>query len=218
MSGPGKDSTIAARVPHELRDELEAKRDEFRKVGIGYPDGRPADLSYVIRVGLRAYLDSRAELHPEADRRGLFAPTVEPPRGDGGDAIEALAAVDDLAVPSHADGPETERLAAAYAWPRAGSSRWKIIEHLLEVGHAGATSDELVRDLRMYSAQRRLHDLKRGGWVEVDQVVNEETDELVDRRRKTRQGAYADVYVLSSAAKARIAAEAIADYKGIERP
>lgn len=214
MTGPGKDSTIAARVPHEFREELEAKVDEFRKAGIGYPDGRQADLSYVIRIGLRAYLDSRAAMRPGLEG-GLFA-TVRDGGGWTGPGVpvapatsdEALPGLGDLDVPSHTDGPETEKLAAAAAWPASGNSRRRIVNALYSrggdaVNGEGYTADELIVELRMYSAQRRLHDLKRGGWVEV--AHDAEAEGPV--RRKTRRGAWADVYVLTPAALERRRAE-----------
>lgn len=52
------DSTIAARIPVEFRAELEQRVGELTRAGVHYPDGRPPDLSYLIRVGLRYYLDA----------------------------------------------------------------------------------------------------------------------------------------------------------------
>lgn len=197
MSGQGKDATIAARVPHELRTELEAKRDELRAAGVHYPDGREADLSYVIRVGLRSYLDlgvARAGAMPPADLTAVSRETLG--RLDGRPR-------------AHHDGPETARIAAALAWPAAETARRKVLEAIAKAGVDGRTSDELVVELRMFSAQRRLHDLKRGGWVRPKMGLALDTKGGVVRtakpvRRLTRHKRPADVYVLTAAAEAAL--------------
>lgn len=193
MSGQGKDATIAARVPRELRDELEAKRDELAAAGVHYPDGRPVDLSYVIRVGLRHYLDE-----PPGPLAAEGAVSRETPLGRL-----------DTRPRAHRDGPETGRIAAALAWPGAESSRRKVLDAVRRAGAEGRTSDELVVELRMFSAQRRLHDLKRGGWVRPRQEGVNEGGKFIIRpvRRLTRHKRPADVYVLTAAAEVRLANE-----------
>jgi hypothetical protein len=98
---------------------------------------------------------------------------------------------------SHRDGPQTERLAAAMTWPRAGTGRRRVIEALAAAGDTGRTFDELIVELAMYSAQKRLHDVKRAGWAVG-----------TGRTRDTRTGAPAEVYVLSEAAAVRLAVAA----------
>lgn len=177
MSGQGKDATIAARVPTELRTAMEAKRDQLRAQGVHYPDGREVDLSYVIRVAVAEFV-------------GLAATPL----------VAALTGLDDP-PPARSDAPDTSKMAAAAAaaWPTARNSRRRVLEAIASAGDEGRTSDELVVQLSMFSAQRRLHDLKRGGWVVVAHG-----DGGKPRRRKTRHDSWADVYVLSPAAKKKL--------------
>lgn len=112
----------------------------------------------------------------------------------------------DHAPRSHRDGPDTEKQAAAHAWPRAGNKRRELLEVIRNAEPAGITSDEAVLAIG-YSGQRRLHDLKAGGWVEPD-VTTDDAGNMIPRRRKTRRGAWADVYRLTPAALERLKAEA----------
>jgi hypothetical protein len=93
----------------------------------------------------------------------------------------------------HRDGPDTERAAAALAWPRAGNSRHRILRALQQAGDEGRTFAELERELGMFSARQRLNDLKAGGWTLTD-----------GRTRLTPRGAPAEVHVLSLAARERL--------------
>jgi hypothetical protein len=86
----------------------------------------------------------------------------------------------------HSDDPNTSIAAALFNYPRVGTQRWRVLWEIVAAGSDGRTSDELVVKLSMYSAQRRLHDLKRGGWVTG-----------TGRTRATRRGAQAEVYVAS---------------------
>lgn len=194
MSGQGKDATIAARVPVELRRELEAKRDELAAAGVHYPDGRPADLSYVIRVGLRHYLDE-----PPGP---LAAERADLGRLDGRPA-------------AHVDDPDTSRQAAYDTWPRANSQRLRALELLQQAGARGMTGDQLDVALGGYNGRRRLSELKAGGWVQErrhykggplvpdrEQTGPRPYGDPIDR--KTRSGAWARVYVLTAAAEVRL--------------
>lgn len=201
MSGQGKDDTIAARVPHDLRAELEARRDELARAGVHYPDGRPVDLSYVIRVGLRAFLDGVVTLDG-LRHNAMYGPGY----GDPGRMAEALTAK----PRAHTDGPDTAKIAAALAWPTAEGNRRRVLLAVANAGSEGRTADELVTGLRMYSAQRRLHDLKRGGWVRPKRRPGDTRKGeplTVTVKRETRHGRPAEVYVLTAAAETRLAAE-----------
>lgn len=192
-----RNASIAARVPQDLRDELEARVDELKARGATYDGGRPVDLSYVVRHALR-YALGRAVFH-DLDR---------PPSVDAGSIGDRLTPLAELAAPAaHSNGTETERLAARDAWPRAESQARKVLELVdrrsppQPDARDGVTSDEAVAEVG-YSAQRRLHDLKRGRWVEPLELDGQRV------RRRTRRGALADVYVLTAAARRELRAEA----------
>lgn len=188
MSGPGKDTTIAARVPADLRRDLEECVGRLAVRGVHYPDGRPPDLSYVIRVACRLYAN-----------RELGRPELE------------LVALD--AEPrSRSRGPATSRRAARNAWPRARSQRRRALELIAEQGPVGMTGDELDRRLGGYNGRRRLSELKAGGWVRVKELGKRVEGRMVwtPERRATRLGAKADVYVLTPAAQRELAVEKVA--------
>lgn len=109
-----------------------------------------------------------------------------------GRVVPALGSLDAEPL-SHRDGPATERVAAAIAWPGARAGNRRVLEALLAAGDHGATFDELIVSLGMYSAQKRLHDVKRAGWAVG-----------TGRVRDTRTGTPAEVYVLSDHARARL--------------
>lgn len=93
---------------------------------------------------------------------------------------------------------ETSRRAALDNYPRAGSQRWRVLRLLRDAGGHGATAAELP----MHSADRRLSELKAGGWVEQARYEN---DAL--RTRKTPRGSRAAVYVLTDRARRALDAE-----------
>lgn len=92
----------------------------------------------------------------------------------------------------HADGPETERIAAALVAPRAGSQRSRVLEALQQAGQYGATDNELhfVHKIgaRPHVPGTRREELIRDGWPIVDS----------GKRRPTDTGAPAIVWVLDS--------------------
>lgn len=167
----GRDASVAARVPQDLRDDLETLAE---REGL-------ADLSPLIRRYLREGAD-RDLGRGDAPATGLLASLDTRPR-------------------AHTGGPATERDAARFAWPTANNAKRELLEHLRRLGGAGVTSSEAV-ELVGYSGQRRLNDLKHGGWVEV---LHDRDGQPV--RRKTPRGAWADVYVLTPAAHRALEAE-----------
>ena len=175
-----RDTTIAARVTHDLRTDLEAAQAL----------AGDHDLSDTIRRLLRTAVDLELAGQPPAPG-GLSRPTS----GLIGSAATNTTGLSNLdAQPrSHRHGPATEHAAAQFTWPRAGTGRRALLAEL-ELRVDGITSDEAVQRCG-YSAQRRLHDLKAGGWVQV--ALDEHGQ---PRRRKTRRGAFADVYILTPAA------------------
>jgi hypothetical protein len=97
---------------------------------------------------------------------------------------------------AHSDGPETAKVAAAKNAGRAGSQKHRVFLAIAAAGSHGRTFDELRTELNMYSAQKRLHDLKLGEWVEPN-----------GQRRPTATGTPAEVYVLSAKGRAHYEAE-----------
>lgn len=119
----------------------------------------------------------------------------------------------DEAPASHHGDPNTSRRAAKDAWPRANTQRRIVLGLLHASGARGLTGDELNEKLGGVGAsyqngQRRLSDLKRGGWVDerrdshaVPLADNEQAGPTGRVDRKTRAGAWARVYVLTAAAE-----------------
>lgn len=88
------------------------------------------------------------------------------------------------------DATDTSRLAALRAFPRSGTARKKVLDHLGRAGEAGDTDERIQDILRMGShseCPRRL-ELVAGGWVEDS-----------GKRRRTRTGASAIVWRLTEA-------------------
>lgn len=189
---PLRDVTIAARVPLSLRTDLEALLAERRSIGDHRPDGGPLDLSTVIRRACALYVDANLN----GARRG----TLE------------LGALDGRPR-AHRGGPATEQEAAEGAWPRAETQRRRALELLRDAGERGLTGDELDLELNagVYNGRRRLSELKAAGWAEParERIVNNDVATVsAPRRRKTRAGHWAEVYVLTPAARIRLAEEA----------
>lgn len=195
------DATIAARVPVDLRTALERRRDELKAAGVHYPDGREADLSYVIRQACRAYV---------GDRSGVLFERPPSPAAElelrGGSA--------------RASDPATSKAAAAAQGPpRVGSQRWRALVAFAEASLRGLTADEVVVKLAPAphnGTARRVTDLLQGGYIEqapplIDKAYGKNPAERArllepidpDAKRprinatverKTRAGAWAQVY------------------------
>lgn len=186
------DVTLSARVPREQRARVIA---EQHRAG-------DATLSDTVRRLLNLGLN-----RVNADALGAALEH----RAGGRLELNPLGSLD-TAPPSHSRGPATEKTAAAHAWPRAGTKRRELLGYVYAAGDRGVTSDEATTVIG-YSGQRRLHDLKAGGWVEV---LTDENGQPV--RRNTRRGAPADVYVLTPAARAELRAETIALGRALNDP
>ena len=108
---------------------------------------------------------------------------------------------------SHRGDPDTSGDAARKAWPRANTQRREVLRLLHEAGPRGLTGDEINEAVQgvgtsYQNGQRRLSDLKRGGWA-----CERRDENGVAIERRTRAGAWARVYVLSAAARNRFAYE-----------
>jgi hypothetical protein len=155
------DSTIAARVTAELRNDLEAHVARLRGLGVHYPDGREVDRSFVIRQALRAYLDGEARLEPGREP-GLFDSTD---RGEGRLRWEPLAGP---GTARRAD-PETAKAAARQDPGRKGSQRRRALEAFEAAGAKGLTTDQVVVELTPAphnGVARRVTDLLQAGLIE----------------------------------------------------
>lgn len=177
------DVALSARVPRTLRAEVLAEQARAGDEAISDTVRR------LLRLGLGAVRSTVAFEAAEAAGGALREP-------DG--TRRPLTPVADLHPRTHSPGAATEHHAARYAWPRVGSKLRELIGYIYSSGERGVTSDEAVVAIG-FSGQRRLHDLKRGGWVIV---ALDETGAPI--RRETRRGALADVYVLSAAALERV--------------
>lgn len=204
------ESTVAARVPAEFRAEIERRVEELRAAGVHYPDGREVDLSYVLRVGLRHYLDGDGSTVIRLDA-GRFFGEASAIQGDRLGNLNREPA-------SHAGDPGTSRAAARNAWPRANSDRHRALDLLFAAGARGMTGDELDIELGGYNGRRRLSDLKAAGYVHVkrerSKLAQATGGAITNAQRKTRTGAWADVYVLSAEAEVRVRDERKAGGRG----
>lgn len=105
------------------------------------------------------------------------------------DRMRAAVPEQDVRGRAHSEGPDTAKAAAAANAGRSGSQKHRVFLAIGAAGYEGRTFDELRRELDMYSAQKRLHDLKLGEWVAP-------RDD--GAKRPTETGALAEVYVLSN--------------------
>lgn len=186
-----RELTIAARVTPALRRDLEALLAERLKAGDRRPDGAPLDLSTLIRRACAAYVD----VNLNGSRQGPSG-TLELGSLDGRPR-------------THRGGPRTEQQAAEGAWPRARTQRRRALELLENAGDYGLTGDELdvLLDAGVYNGRRRLSELKAAGWAEV-KLGPDGLGNNAPVTRKTRAGHRAEVYVLTAAARIRLAEEA----------
>lgn len=97
-----------------------------------------------------------------------------------------LDAPDENALGGFTSDSETSRKAALDNYPRSGSQRYRCLVAIAKSGIAGRTFDELRQELDLYSADRRLSELKDGGWIESN-----------GQERKTQHGSDAVVYILT---------------------
>jgi hypothetical protein len=188
------DSTLAARVPAELRDAVEAKRDELRGAGVHYPDGREVDLSFVLRVALSRYVG----VHDG----GLLEVDVD---AASPDQLRQAAALLEDGQPGTArkhDRPTAKRAASTVAG-RAGTQRRRALELFEVVGARGLTTDEVCAELDdcpVNGVARRVTDLLQGGLIEEvyaagGRVAGEGRAMHGDPvMRKTRHGSFAQVW------------------------
>lgn len=183
-----KDATIAARVPLDLRADLELVAHEWRRAGVTYPDGRPADLSYVIRLGTRRLADE-AIVRRDGEGRDPTRPgEVRPPgelAGDPSASVDALRLLpgngntavavdlDNIATRAHRNDPATAKSSAEAVAPRAGSQRRIVLEAFERAGNRGLTADEADHNLACratvaapWSGQRRTSELLKAGLLE----------------------------------------------------
>lgn len=202
---PLRDVTIAARVPLDLRTDLEAVRDRLKSTD-------PAiDLSRVIRRACTEFVDRELARGPGSGPGGLLSPAEANIEGGARRLGRALGRLDTEPA-THVHDPATSKAAARAAWPKAGRRRRKVLDALLAAGNEGRTADELDQELDLpnYDAARALNEVKRAGWAEAKRELRDTPGGEVRRepvRRRTRRGNMADVYVLTPAAVVRLANE-----------
>lgn len=196
-----RDATIAARVPVDLREDLErlVERDKRR--------GSDATLTTVIRRLLRQGAD--AELAP-AVTYGLNAADYHTLR------------LNHAPGRARAGDPGTSRAAARDVAPRAGSQRRRALELIAAAGHHGMTTDEVIAELEAQAIRdgrrppavngvaRRVTDLLQAGAItgavdQLDGVDPVTGSSLVPRTRPTRHGSRATVYIATAHGKTWLA-------------
>lgn len=101
-------------------------------------------------------------------------------------------------APVRADAPVESAEAAAAVQPSVSIRRRRVLLHVAAQNMRGIISDELEQDLGMphQSASACLHWLERQGFIRRD-----------GRRRPTRTGAMAGVYVVTPDGRAALAVE-----------
>lgn len=155
-----------------------------------------ADLSLVLAEIDRTGTLPGPEVRAAAERlREAYRPSLF-----GGPRLADPAAP---ARPKH-HGRETEKAAYWSSLPRHGSQRHRVLESIAAAGDFGRTDEELeiILDLRRPSAGNRRGELVEGGWVRDS-----------GRRRPTRSGNPAVVWVLTAEGRARLDVEATATRK-----
>ncbi len=120
--------------------------------------------------------------HLEATIEELRADLAQTERGN-------IKEVGGKALGGFARDSKTSRKAALENYPRSGSQRWRILNHIGNQGDEGRTRQEVAEDLGMaiQSATGRITELVQGGWVRADG----------DRTRKTPQKSDAEVLILT---------------------
>lgn len=175
------DTTIAARVPLDLREDLEADVAARRARGELRPNGEPIDLSTVVRLALRAWVD-----HLASDFTGV-----------GFRRQSGLLDANGRGGSHHRGAGQTEVRAALKQAGRAGGQRRRALECFEAAGERGLTADEVAVKLApapLHSLARRVTDLLQGGLIEP---VAKHPDGIWTRL--TRAGAQANVYRISGA-------------------
>jgi Helix-turn-helix domain len=116
---------------------------------------------------LRAVADQRILVEHDADKvRGAIEAIDTTPVFDG-DKVERDPSSKQMG--KFARGSETSRKAALANYPRAGSQRARILEHVLASGGAGRTREELEDRLGLTgnTVRPRVRELIDGGWLRV---------------------------------------------------
>jgi hypothetical protein len=145
------------------------------------------DLRLVLAELGRTAEPSRAAIAAADRLRETLAPTLF-------DAPLSDPAADTVGA-HHAHGGDTERRAAWEVMPASGSQRLRVLEAIDNAGSEGRTDQELEDelDIQRPSAGNRRGELMTGGWVRDS-----------GRRRPTRSGKDAVVWVLTDAGAARL--------------
>jgi hypothetical protein len=92
------------------------------------------------------------------------------------------------------DARPTSKEAALQAEPKSGTRRAQVLAWIIRAGDQGFTDDEIIvrSGLPHQSVGPRRLELEQGGWIEDS-----------TKRRKTRTGAEAIVWVATAKARAR---------------
>lgn len=199
---PLRDRTIAARVPLDLREDLET---------IASRGG--VDLTTVIRGALRGYAD--ASLGRDTDAAAGYRAILDlaaasiPGRGLFGAAQGAARRRD----------RSTSTQAAIDVAPRTGSQRRRALAIIAAAGDKGATADEVIEVLQaaargagvrgpaVNGVARRVTDLLQAGAI-APVLIEETRSSLADGTarqeltRPTRNGSAATVYRITSKGRA----------------
>lgn len=169
---PLRDTTVAARVPLDLRTDLEAvvQRD------------REPDLTAVLRKALRRYADERLGRAP-AGAGGLFAPAQGAARRrDRSTSTQAA-----LDVAPRTGSQRRRALEVIAAMGINGATADEVIRALEQTGQRIAVN----------GVARRVTDLLQAGAIEPAPFIHDDGTPGVIARR-TRNGSHATVYVITA--------------------
>lgn len=106
---------------------------------------------------------------------------------------------------SHAGAGATERAGAVLVFPRSGTVRFKVLEHVFKMKWIGATHWEITSQTftpqQHTSVGARLNELEEDGWIEKKR----DGTEFVTRLQK-QTGKHGWVYVMTEKGRAEFGA------------
>lgn len=179
MAEPAADPMAALRRAMEAQARATGRID-VRKVDEQLAAGNPippdADVVAEQTGNWRAMLPDKGDVAEQQDLSEAERAMIE----SRGEQLR-LDPARDMPGRYHADGPDTERVAAGRVTPRSGTQRAAVLEALRAAGDRGATDHELwvateAKCVRPHVAGTRREELIRDGWTIVDTGERRLTD------------------------------------------
>ena len=206
-----RDTTIAARVPLDLRADLERVVELVAK---GDPE---FTLTKAIRIACREWTDRHLSAAGETSGRLDLMQSFAERAGEQAD-ITPL----ELQARVQTNGTATSRKAYSDSAPRHGSQRRTALELIAGQPRRGLTTDEVIARMEASGLRvavngiaRRVTDLKQAGAITPamtapggDIIIPGGTEPVT---RLTRNGSHAEVYVVTDKGREWLQEEAVAD-------